>query len=388
MKPRFTFTLLILLFSLCQIQAKHLLGGTVSYKVLGKSSSSTQVEISFFMYKDDTGGGANFDSFAPFGVYGANGNNYNFLFTINENPSNVEQIEIMSTDSCSFLSYSVARYTFEVELPNSTYEKYVIGYVRCCTATNISNIDPMESGMALALTLYPAAFEFEEEAKVVPVTSIPFFTGEYIDTLIDMSIDDEYTKEYLLTRPLVGGGIAGVNFGDPQACDGITPNPLNCPPPYAGVVYLDEDTPYGMGSEVNLDAMTGEFHFNIPTLGIILFEMTINRYAEGEILSSVNHRWTTNTSVCIETNVEEPEPSFCQDIKIIPNPTADFISVNCNILDVVILDATGKVVKKYDAFLFGLSTDVSDLSNGLYTVKATTFDEEPITLRFVKTGPR
>ncbi len=384
MKLRSTIILLFVLCTFLSLDAKHILGGSANYRVTGQSSSSTTLSIDFIIIRNVQGGGASFDSPANFGIYGFKNNQYTYLAKVTANPSNIELIDLEYDEFCPELFYEKGTYSFGVSLPNSTYDSYVISHQRCCRDNGLSNIsNPEESGLALSITIYPRAFDFVDKAKEIPVSSLPFLLNNMEEHALNLSIDDSYIKEYLLTTPSAAGGISGVTFGDPEACDGIVPNPLNCPPPYGVVEYNDDANPYGPEADVSLDAMSGEFLVDIPTIGINLFEVTINRYDNGELLSSVNSQWTTTISTCEEAlSINEQSPS--QNIKLSPNPALNTIYTSNHLKNVVVLDPLGHRVLAIDEIEANKEISISELSSGLYILNATTENGDIVNLQFVK----
>lgn len=368
------------------MSARHILGGTVAYQVVNNGSQFAIVDIDFTIIRNANGGGANFDSPANFGVYGVKNNTYTYLTATLVNPSNMEVLDLDYPEFCPELSYEKAIYSFEVGLPKTSYDYFVISHQRCCRDAGVSNIiNPEESGFALSVTLYSNAFEAMERAFELSTSSMPFLLNSMEEHELDLSIDDPFTKEYLLTTPTTAGGIAGVTFGDPEACDGIVPNPENCPPPYGVVQYIDDANPYGINSEVNLDKMNGEFNVSIPNVGITLFELTVNRFEDGELLSSVNSQWMTTTSTCEEA-LSTGDNLSDEEVKLAPNPASNTIYSSSTLKDVVIYDLLGNKVLSIERMEKNKEISILDLSSGLYMLKGAKEDGELVNLQFIKSN--
>ena len=384
MKSRYAIILLFVIFSFLSLDAKHILGGSANYRVTGQSATASTLSIEFVIIRNAQGGGASFDSPAQFGIYGFKNNQYTYLAIASTNPSSIELLDLEYPDSCPELSYETGVYSFDVSLPNSTYDSYVISHQRCCRDNGLSNIsNPEESGLALSITIYPKAFEFIEKAREIPMSSIPFLLNNMDEHTLDLSIDDPYTKEYLLTTPSTAGGTSGVTFGDPEACDGIVPNPQNCLPPYGIVDFKDDANPYGLGADVSLDKENGDFIVDIPTVGINLFEITINRFDNGELLSSVNSQWTTTISTCEEAlNINELSSN--QSIQLAPNPALNTIYTSDLLRNIVVFDPLGNKVMTIDKMDATEEISITKLSAGLYFLNATAENGEIVNLQFVK----
>jgi len=385
MKSRFTLGILLVFLSVFSLNAKHILGGSAAYKVSNQNELNSTIDCEFNMFKDNSGGGANFDNNASFGIYGVKNNEYTFLYEVQSGFEDVQTIEQLNPGDCPLFDYSSATYKFSATLPNSTYDYYVISYQRCCRAGAVSNImNPDESGFALSITIYPIAFSYPEKANALSASSIPFLLSSQNESTIDLDLDDMYTKEYMLTTPVSAGGVAGVSFGDPEACDGITPNPINCPPPFGNVEYVDQDNPYGIDSEVNIDKELGELSIHIPTNGITLFEMTVNRYVDGILLSRINNQWTTITSMCTFGPLSVSEDPDCNEARLAPNPSSNSIFSTCLLTDITIIDALGRNVRTIEKMESQEEISIVDLSTGVYRLSGTNQNGDLIKLQFVK----
>ena len=94
------FLVFIGIFISNDLQAKHIVGGEVTYRCKGISGNSVTFEITFTMYRDSKGGGANFDNGAGFGIFKGNGEDWEFVRVRNFNPSNVGAINIDTGNPC------------------------------------------------------------------------------------------------------------------------------------------------------------------------------------------------------------------------------------------------------------------------------------------------
>jgi hypothetical protein len=373
------------LFLFQNLSARHLLGGSAAYQVLSKNAAFSTLDLEFFLIRNNLGGGANFDSQAEFGIFGFKNNEYKYLTTVYASFGDIEAISLNFAEDCPELSYSQTSYTLSIDLPNSEYEHYLIGYVRCCGSADVSNIiNADEMGLALSIKIYPKAFEYSERAEGISVSKLPYLLNNQEFYEWDLSIEDDYIKEYRLTAPSVGGGVAGVNFGDPRACDGITPDPQNCPPPYDSVEYLDIDNPYGIGSDVDIDKDLGQLSVQIPVVAMTLFQVSIDRFIEGELLSTINTQWITTSSTCNVEPLTVTEDDHCKALFIAPNPSSASIHASCALKEIVIYDMFGRRVKSLEKMQVNEKVVIKELNHGIYIIKGKRENGDYVNLSFVK----
>ncbi|RME05375.1 MAG: hypothetical protein D6816_08995, partial [Bacteroidetes bacterium] len=77
------FTLFLFFVAMAGLQAKHIIGGVLSYECLGDGN----YRFTMKMYRDCAGGGAQFDNGAPFSIY--KGDSQTPIVTITRPPSQV-----------------------------------------------------------------------------------------------------------------------------------------------------------------------------------------------------------------------------------------------------------------------------------------------------------
>jgi len=83
------FLLLAGIFFSGDLTAKHIVGGDVTYTCKGINGGFVTFEITFTMYRDSRGGGADFDRNAIFGIFRGNGNDWEFVDFKEESPMNI-----------------------------------------------------------------------------------------------------------------------------------------------------------------------------------------------------------------------------------------------------------------------------------------------------------
>ena len=175
-------------------------------------------------------------------------------------------------------------------------------------------------------------------------------------------------------------GVDGVNFGDPESCTGITPNPADCIPEFEEVAWVDNMNPYGTGTEMEMDVETGILSYTIPDVKRILVGLTLDRLEDNELVSRIRQQFLINSMECIMTNTSDSENTA---FRVAPNPTSGHLSFSVPISDLSILDLTGKrqalktELKSYDQI------DVSHLDNGIYYLRGRTLEGYWVTKKII-----
>ena len=77
MKIYFRLLSLFCVLGVLPVKAAHIIGGEVTYRCISVNNvqKRTRFAVTFIMYRDSKGGGANFDVDAEFGLYKSTGNN-------------------------------------------------------------------------------------------------------------------------------------------------------------------------------------------------------------------------------------------------------------------------------------------------------------------------
>ncbi|MEM9823197.1 MAG: hypothetical protein AAF985_19105, partial [Bacteroidota bacterium] len=126
------------------LQARHILGGSVTYV----QTNDFTYQISIEILRDCNGGGAQFDDPAAISIY----NDQNELQqSFHESIDLIEPIDLMPQNTvCIFpngICVEKGTYVFEITLPQNS-GSYTISYQRCCRANIINNlVNPGEIGM-------------------------------------------------------------------------------------------------------------------------------------------------------------------------------------------------------------------------------------------------
>lgn len=375
---------LIITFCLTSLlcTAGHIVGGTTNYQVKNVNAVMADVNVVFNVYKD-ANTGADLDDNIDIGVYGFRNGNYTFLQSISTELIFTTIIQFEDEGNCpsELYPYILGVYSIDVNLPINNYDFYTISYQRCCRDNSLSNIvNPSESGIALTLDIYPSAFEHFEQ---IPILAKPFprITEVGKNIQFDFGLDDMFDKEYSLSKPKVAGGVTGSSIpGDPNSCEGIVPSPLVCPPPYDEIQYLAPNNPYGTAAALDLGE-DGMLDMYIPVISKVLIGVTVDRFFEGEKISTIRQQFVTNSISCDPLSSKD---DLEDDVSVWPIPVTETIYFSTPLTNISIIkfDGTKSPMTFEDKYCTDI--DVSNLSSGIYVLKGQNDEGHWISKRIVK----
>ncbi len=295
------FTILVLV-SVCHFaQAKHIVGGVLTYECLGTG----QYRFTMRIYRDCSSDGAGFDFNAPFSIY--KGKSQSPLATIRANPIMVHDIQ-PKADPCLQLPGNVCVqegvYVFNYRfLDWPSNESYHISYQRCCRNESITNIPkPGEVGATFTVEITPASQASCNNSPVYntfpPIVICANQPLRYDHSAVDKEGDQ---LVYELCAPLNGGGLAGLGSGNPRSCNGIAPDPA-CPPPYETITFLNPPysmfNPLGGNPPVSIHPNTGQLMGFPSMLGQFTVGVCVSEYRNGKLLSSIRRDFQFNVADC------------------------------------------------------------------------------------------
>lgn len=293
-------------------QARHIIGGELTYECLGAGfGNSRDYLITMHVYRDCSSTGAGFDSPATFGIYRFANNQYEFVRTASIFPTPPEQVP-PPNNPCLIVPPNVcvqsATYQFNVNLPLFN-GSYFIHWQRCCRNNTISNIiNPQETGATYNVEITAAG---QDSCNTSPVFNL--FPPTVICVNDALNFDHSATDAegdqlvYEFCAPLNGGGIAGAdgNPGMPTDCNGVTPNPANCLPPYINVSFVGPTytptRPLAGNPVVTIDPVTGRITGTPEILGQFVVGVCVKEYRDGVLLSVVRRDFQFNVSTCEPT---------------------------------------------------------------------------------------
>jgi len=307
----FLFVFIFFCATAHELNARHIIGGDVTYKCLGATANDPNIiryELTLKVYRDCASGGAEFDNPARIGIYrGNNGGSYTYVNQVNVGHDPIVNIN-EDDNPCLIVPAGVcvqeATYVFELELPVITQE-YLISYQRCCRNETINNIvDPRSTGATYQVTITPEAqLNCNDGPVFKDFPPIAICAGQPIN-FDHSAIDSEGDQlVYKFCAPLTGGGPMGSNEnpGDPGACDGILPIPANCAPPFSPVNFLgptySETQPLAGDPIVSINnsgIITG-----VPLqTGQFVVGVCVEEYRNGVLLSTLRRDFQFNVIMC------------------------------------------------------------------------------------------
>jgi len=305
--------LFLLLLATPSLQAKHIIGGVMTYECLGGGT----YEFTLRVYRDDNCVDcAEFDPIASIGIYRCSScsqeSQNNPFLTINT-PLLSSGVVTNPDYPCLIPPNVVVEeglYRFTAQLPLSN-ESYHISYQRCCRNVTISNIlFPDDQGATYTTEITPFA---QQECNSNPVFN------EFPPTIIcagapltfDHSAADPDGDQlvYSFCPPLNGGGNDVTNAGY-QECFGAQPTPA-CPPPYDNIAFLAPnytfDNPVGGNPEITIDPNTGLITGTPTTQGQFVVGVCVEEYRNGTLIGTVFRDFQFNVAACDPTVVAEIE---------------------------------------------------------------------------------
>ncbi len=306
MKPVLFFIVVILFLVPSVTQAKHIVGGDVTYEFVSRQGDQVTFEVLFTMYRDSQGGGAQFDNQGRFGLFRGNGNSWSHVRTYIENPMDISNINIDTGNPCLEVPTGVGVqsgvYKFTITFTQSTTESYMIAYQRCCRNNSIFNIlVPEDTGAVFSATISPfAQSEGDNSPTFNDFPPVVICANSLLN--FDHSATDKDGDQivYSFCTPLTAGGTDGVMGGSADACTGITPDPVNCRPPFDEVSFrlpaYRFDDPLGNG--VSIDPNTGVISGIPQVLGQFVVGVCATTFRNGVEISRLSRDFQFNVTSC------------------------------------------------------------------------------------------
>lgn len=377
-----------ILFLICMtfvttVDAKHIIGGELTYKCLGVDPSDTtslRYVFTLTMYRDCFGGGADFDDLAVIGFFYKNGNDYTRFKTISEKLANKGEVN-PPDNACLIVPPNICvekgQYIFEASLKMGLNESITVAYQRCCRNQSISNlISPGDQGITISVELTKDAFLARSSSptfKSFPPTVICSGEPLFFDhSAIDIDGDQ---LVYEFCSPQKGGGKKGSdnNGGNAIDCDGVIPNPT-CPPPYPDVNFsiptFSALNPMGGSPKVVIDTLTGIISGTPIELGQYVVGVCIKEYRNKVLFSTVRRDFQFNVVPCekavfAKINADK-EVGKTFTINLCGDSTANFINLSTK--DQFIKDFDWRIIEGVDTFKY-TTKNVTHTFPGLGTYK-------------------
>jgi len=345
--------LLVLVFDQ-RLEALHIIGGEVVYECINRDTINRTVtyQITMTMYRDSKSNGAMLDGTASFGIYrnSGGGNVWSFVTQRQVRVMDLQEVALDNDNPCILVPVNVGvqkgTYSFSITLPIIN-DSYQIAYQRCCRNNTILNLRrPGDAGAAFTTEISPEAQricnnspKFKSFPPVVICVNRPI---NFDHSAIDIDGD---SLVYEFCAPLTAGGQDGVNGGDAQSCNGVTPRPDRCPPPYETVTFngpnFDFSQPMAGNPIVRIDPATGLILGNPTILGQFVVGVCVKEYRNGVLIGTLRRDFQFNVTTC--------EVTVNADIKATSAVGQDFIINSCGetTLNFLNLSTDQRYIKNY-----------------------------------------
>lgn len=310
-------TISMILFLGWNAQARHIIGGDITYECLGNG----EYEFTLKIYRDcNCTMCADFDPEAFIAVYRCGNNvscgsmNQSSFFQRIDVPLQGVPVNIEAPDYPCLIPPNVCveegTYVFTLNLPVST-ESYHISYQRCCRNVTINNIiAPDDSGATYTIEITPEAQQLCNSSPIFndfPPTVI--CAGAPIDFDHSATDPDGDQLVYEFCPPLLGGGplLDPVSY---VTCAGANPTPA-CPPPYSNVSFTAPTytafQPMGGNPTVSINTNTGLITGVPDVQGQFVVGVCVSEFRNGVLLSRVFRDFQFNVASCDPTVVADIE---------------------------------------------------------------------------------
>lgn len=308
------FCILAIFFCMQPTFAKHIIGGEMIYQYLGKGTqpNTLRYRVILKLFRDQNSppdaaampadvyiGFYNNDSKAQF----PNADQYFDVFKATEDRVTVNPFPdcIISAPS---LSYNVARYTLDIDLPvNAT--GYTAAYQTCCRVSPIENVfnsGGNSTGSTFSCNIPPLADSSPEFS-----TSIDAICGGKPFMLNFGATDPDGDS-------LIYSFVSAFDGGYTRNATNI--NPL--PPPYSSVDYRSGYTALTpLGDRATIDSKTGVISGFAPPIGRYLVTVAVASYRNGLLISTNQKDFIVNVTNCdFSTARLDPKPVQCDSFTV------------------------------------------------------------------------
>ena len=329
--------LLILTLTLSNFSySKHLVGGDLTYRCLGKNAVGlNQYEISLILYRDCRPTD-NRPTNTPFDqtidIYFFDGGTEVITNIQTLHLADSVFLPLISDDTCveapTNLCYLVTTYRDTIELPDNP-NGYYLSWGRCCRNESILNIlDPGSQGIAFSAYIPNTAF-----CNSSPTfnNNLPTFVCQNrLFTFDHSAVDpDGDSLVYAISTPYSAG-------------DETIFLPTPTPPPYQQVLF---QAPFSLGNAMggipplNIDPQTGQLSVKPDSFGQFVFSVSVYEYRNGVLLSEVKRDLQVNVIDCPINHPPEINVSSADSLR--SGDTLFFYRGEQNCFDFDIIDRNG-----------------------------------------------
>ncbi|MEN9699952.1 MAG: hypothetical protein RLZZ301_1150, partial [Bacteroidota bacterium] len=276
MQQRLSFlSFLFALFIGFNSWASHIIGGEIYYDSLGNNNYKITIEI----YRD-CNSATGFDNPLNYTIFNADGSVFMVRYIA---PFSQNVLPIVYDDPCvtppNDICVERAIYVDTVNMPLS-FNGYYISYQRCCWTANIDNIvDPANNGITLT-TFVPGTSlvaVHNQGARFVNYPPLVLCSQNTLDFDHIAFDPDGDSLSYELMAPLLGGSITNV-VPDPETAAPYSPVNWNA--------TFSQGVPFGTGSNVSIDPVTGMMTFTPNLIGSFVAGVAVKEWRNGQLINT------------------------------------------------------------------------------------------------------
>ena len=274
--------------------ASHIIGGEIYYDSLGNNQYKITIEI----YRD-CNSATGFDNPLNYTIFLADGSIYTTRYIP---PFSQNILPIVYDDPCVTVPNDIcverAIYVDTVTMPLSP-GGYYISYQRCCWTGAIDNIvDP--SGNGITLTTYVPGQALvsvhNQGARFINYPPLVLCSQNTLDFDHSAYDPDGDSLSYELMAPFLGGSLTNV-VPDPETAAPYTPVSWN--------PTFTEFVPFGAGSSVTIDPVTGMMTFTPNLIGNFVAGVAVKEWRNGVLINTKIRTFGYRVVACqIEVPIE------------------------------------------------------------------------------------
>lgn len=312
----------LLVIAISPLTARHIVGGDVTYRCLDDLGSTVQYEVTLIMYRDGSDlNAAEFDPSIQFGIFRERSDAFELVAVEQVSLRSNERIIPQSPSPClSIPSFDIFRgeYRFTITLRKIT-DNYHFVYQRCCRNNTINNIrNPGEQGAAFTAILTPAGQQVCSSSPTFDEFP-PIVICEGIELTFDHGATDPDGDQttYQFCSPLTAGGQGGTRAGDgpgsAELCDGVTPDPERCAPPFMPVEFIAPQftavRPLAGNPAVVINPADGVINGKPEISGQFVVGVCVQEFRNGELMGEIRRDFQFNVTECpvnVEISLDAP----------------------------------------------------------------------------------
>jgi gliding motility-associated-like protein len=321
---------LLAIFSLltAATEARHIIGGEVTYDYLGAGAgTSKRYRITLILFRDDDCGGncAQLPAAAAIAIYN-NDNGASIAGVKNVAQTNLTSpLPVISQPGCltnaPVYNYAAGYYSFEEDLPANS-NGYTVSFQTCCRIDGIANTANQQGSTYIGTIPGESTLNGQNDNSPKFATGISIIcAGKPFNLNFSATDVDGDQLEYQYYDAYNGGLAQNASFANPA------------PPPYGSVSYL---SPYDgfspLGSNATLNSSTGFINGIAPAVGRYIVAVVVTSRRNGQIIARHRKDFMISVADCNFPSADlTPFKSkvFCNDGDL----TIQFFNANTSILN-------------------------------------------------------